>query len=84
MSLTNEDLQAIANLFDTKMDQKLQPINNRLEKLESEVSGLRTGQIAMRKELKEVHHKVSDTYELALDAWGKSTENRTWLEAIPK
>ncbi len=84
MTLTNEDLQAIANLFDTKMDQKLQPINNRLEKLESEVSGLRTGQVAIRKELREVNHKVSDTYELALDAWGKSTENRTWLEALPK
>lgn len=84
MALTNEDLQAIANLFDSKMDQKLQPINNRLEKLESEVSGLRTGQVSIRKELREVNHKVSDTYELALDAWGKSTENRTWLEALPK
>lgn len=88
MALTNEDLQAIADLFDSKMDQKLaqqlQPINNRLEKLESEVSSLRVGQVAMRKELKEVHHKVSDTYDLALDAWGKSTENRTWLEALPK
>ena len=80
MSLTNEDLQAFAAL----MDNKLEPINSRLEKLESEVSGLRTGQVAIRKELKEVHHKVSDTYELALDAWGKSTENRTWLEALPK
>ena len=80
MSLTNEDLQAIAAL----MDNKLEPINSRLEKLESEVSSLRTGQVAIRKELKEVHHKVSDTYELALDAWGKSTENRTWLEALPK
>ena len=80
MALTNEDLQAIAAL----MDNKLEPINSRLEKLESEVSGLRTGQVAIRKELKEVHHKVSDTYELALDAWGKSTENRTWLEALPK
>ena len=80
MALSNEDLQAIAAL----MDNKLQPINNRLERLESEFSGLRTGQVSIRKELKEVHHKVSDTYELALDAWGKSAENRTWLEALPK
>ena len=105
MSLTNEDLQAIANLFDSKMDQKLQPINNRLDnmdnrldklesevsgmkngldKLESEVSGLKIGQTAIRKELKEVHHKVTDTYDLALEAWGQSTENRTWLETLPK
>ena len=80
MALTNEDLQAIANL----MDQKLQPVNNRLDKLESEMSSLRAGQISIRKELKEVHHKVADTYDLALDAWGKSTENRNWLEALPK
>ena len=76
MALTNEDLQAIAEL--------LQPINNRLEKLESEVASLGAGQLAIRKELKEVHHTVADTYDLALDAWGKSTENRTWLEALPK
>ena len=82
MALTNEDLQAIANLFDSKMDEKLQPINNRLDKLESEMSSLRAGQISIRKELKEVHHKVADTYDLALDAWGKSTENRNWLEAL--
>lgn len=114
MTLTNEDLQAIANLLDAKIDQKLQPvsnrldkiesgslhsinsrldniesgslnsINNRLDKIESEVSGLKVSQISMRKELKEVHQKVSDTYDLALEAWGKSTENRVWLEALPK
>ena len=82
MALTNEDLQAIANLFDSKMDEKLQPINNRLDKLESEMSSLRAGQISIRKELKEVHHKVADTYDLALDTWGKSTEDRNWLEAL--
>lgn len=84
MTLTNEDLQAIANLLDAKIDQKLQPVNNRLDKIESEVSGLKVSQISMRKELKEVHQKVSDTYDLALEAWGKSTENRVWLEALPK
>ena len=89
MALTNEDLQAIANLFDSKMDEKLQPINSRLDKmdirfdkLESEMSSLRAGQISIIKELKEVHHKVADTYDLALDTWGKSTEDRNWLEAL--
>lgn len=94
MTLTNEDLQALSNL----MDQKLQPVNNRLDnmdtrldkmdirldKLESEVASLKAGQISLKKELREVNHKVSDTYELALDAWGTSTENRNWLEALPK
>lgn len=86
MALTNEDLQALSSL----MDQKLQPINNRLDKMdirldkiESEMSSLKAGQISLKKELREVNHKVSDTYELALDAWGTSTENRNWLESLP-
>lgn len=84
MALTNEDLQAISNL----MDNKLQPINgrldkmdNRLDKLESEISSVKANQLEMRKEVKEVKSKLDDTYELALEAWGTSTENRKWLKA---
>lgn len=108
MALTNNDIQTLANLIDTKLDQKLQPINNelgnihsrldkmdtrldkmdirldkidiRLDKIESEVSALHANQIEFNKELKELDRKVSDTYELALEAWGTSTENRMWIE----
>jgi len=76
MTLTNEDLQAIATL----MDNKLQPINNRLDRIESEVSALKAGQRELKKEVRELKDKVNDTYDLALDAWGQSTENRYWLE----
>ena len=76
VTLTNEDLQAIATL----MDSKLQPINNRLDKIESEVSTLKAGQRELKKEIRELKDKVNDTYDLALDAWGQSTENRYWLE----
>ncbi len=69
MSLTNEDLLALSNM----MDQKLQPINDRLDKIESEV-------LVLKKETRVIKDKVSDTYNLALEAWGQSTENRTWLE----
>lgn len=34
MSLTNEDLLAISQLLDTKLDAKLQPIENRLKRIE--------------------------------------------------
>ncbi len=95
MALTNNDIQTLANLIDTKLDQKLQPINNeldninsrldkmdiRLDKIESEVSAIQANQIEFNKELKELDRKVSDTYELALEAWGTSTENRMWLES---
>lgn len=84
MALTYEDLQAISDL----MDNKLQPINgrldkieNRLDKVESEVSSVKANQLEMRKEVLELKRKVDDTYELALEAWGTSTENRTWLKA---
>ena len=69
MSLTNEDLLALSKM----MDQKLQPINDRLDKIESEV-------LVLKKETRVIKDKVSDTYNLAIEAWGQSTENRTWLE----
>lgn len=62
------------------MDNRFDRIENRLDRVESEVSSLKSGQLEIRKELKEVDRKVSDTYDLALEAWGKSTENRRWLE----
>ena len=98
MTLTNDDLQALANLIDTsldvKLDQKLQPVHNRLDKIEnrldkvegrldkveSEVSSLNSGQLELKKGSREILKKVSETYELALEAWGKSTENRVWLD----
>ncbi|MBD5464980.1 MAG: hypothetical protein HDR22_04045 [Lachnospiraceae bacterium] len=93
MTLTNEDLKAIATLLEPinnhldgvdnrldGMDNRLNQMNNRLEKVESQVSALRAGQIELRKEIKEVDIKVGLTYQLALDAWGTSTENRKWLE----
>lgn len=34
MTLTNEDLLAISQLLDTKLDARLKPIENRLERIE--------------------------------------------------
>ncbi|MCH5257221.1 MAG: hypothetical protein J1D87_07990 [Lachnospiraceae bacterium] len=69
--------------FDQKFEEKFAPINERLDrielrldKVESEVSAVKSNQIDMRKELKIIDVKVSDTYQLALDAWGTSAENR--------
>lgn len=69
MALTNEDLQAIGQL----LNESLKPINDRLDKIESDVSALKVSQRAIK-------DKVTDTYNLALEAWGQSTENRHWLE----
>lgn len=95
--LMDQKLQPINNRLDNmdtrldsmdtrldNMDTRLDKMDSRLDKLELEVGSLKVGQISLKKELREVNHKVSDTYELALDAWGTSTENRNWLEALPK
>ncbi len=54
-------------------------MDSRIDKIESDVSALTVGQRELKKELREVKDKVTDTYNLALDAWGLSTENRIWL-----
>lgn len=73
-------LLAISDVIDRKFDERFAPINNRLERIESETSALRAGQREIRKDLKAVNTKVSDTYDIALEAFGTSMENRTWLE----
>ncbi len=61
------------------MEGRLDGMEGRLDKLESEVSALHVGQLEMKKDIKQMDKKVSETYRLALDAWGQSTENRAWL-----
>lgn len=81
----NELLQAMSDMIDKKLlpiNSRLDKMDNEFDKLNSQVSALRAGQIELRKELKEVNIKVTDTYNIALDAWGTSIENRKWLEKI--
>ena len=65
-----------------RMEKRQDEMELRLEKVESDTSALRHGQIEMHKELKNLSARVESTYMLALDAWGKSTENRNLLEAM--
>ena len=93
--MDNEQLlQAISEILDNKLSERLSPINNRLdamdnrldsmdnrfEKLESQISSLKVGQSNLRRDIKKIDETVTATHELALDAWAQSTENRTWLE----
>lgn len=84
------DLDAKVSGLDTKvsgldakvssLESDMKTVKNRLDKIDSEVSALRVGQIELHKEIKQVDKRVSETYNLALEAWGTSTENRKWLE----
>ena len=62
------------------MDQKLQPINDRLDDMDKRLDKIESEVLVLKKETRVIKDKVSDTYNLALEAWGQSTENRTWLE----
>lgn len=63
-----------------KVETRLDKVEIRLDRLESEMSGLKIGQAEIRDHMKELDQKISETNELALDAWGTSIENRIWLE----
>ncbi|MFR3116256.1 MAG: hypothetical protein ACLTOJ_02065 [[Clostridium] symbiosum] len=106
MSLTKDDLQAIAGLFapiEARMEagfteiserlgkvegrldsveQRLDRVEQRLDKLESDTAALKAGQLSLKKDIKVLEQKVQDTYELALEAWGKSTENRAMIQEL--
>lgn len=89
---TEQLLQAMSNMMDDKlkpvhdsldkMNSRLDKVESRLDKLESQTQALQTGQTEIRKELKKVSDRVEDTYNLALESWGKSTENREWLQTL--
>lgn len=89
---TEQLLQAMSNMMDDKlkpvhdsldkMNSRLDKVESRLDKLESQTQALQTGQTEIRKELKKVSDRVEDTYNLALESWEKSTENREWLQTL--
>lgn len=90
------DHQQLLEALSSMMDSKLEPvkdeigrikgemitISSHLEKLDSQVSALRNGQIETKNEIEDISVKVSETYEIAINAWGQSSENREWLKTI--
>ena len=62
------------------VEKELVSINNRLDRIESDTSALQAGQRDIRKDMREIHAKINETYDIALEAFGTSIENRTWLE----
>ena len=105
MALTKEELKALSDLLDEKLDKRLAPIEKkldkiegrldameiRLEKVEGRLDRLETDVAAVKKGLTEVRgaqikidRRISDIYNLALDAWGQGVENRAWLQRMTK
>ena len=83
-------LDTIENRLDT-IENRLDTIESRLDKVESRLDRLETDVAAVKKGLTEVRgaqikmdRRISDIYNLALDAWGQGVENRAWLQRMTK
>lgn len=64
-----------------RVEAHLAQVDNRLDKLESNTSSLKEGQLRHGRLLKYLTARVEETYQLALDAWGQSKENRQMITA---
>ncbi|MEZ3474701.1 MAG: hypothetical protein K1W27_18305 [Lachnospiraceae bacterium] len=59
---------------------KVQGMETEMKGMKKKLDKLSLGQLEIRKEIIMLNRKISDTYDVALDALGTSTENREWLE----
>lgn len=50
-----------------------------VEGMQGDIAALKNGQKEIRKDVKKLTQKVEDTYQIALEAWGLSMENRAQL-----
>lgn len=84
--MDNESREMFQRLFEKleNIESRLDNVEGRLDKVEGRLGKLEGGQAEIRKQLYRMDRKITDTYNLALDAWGQSVENKKWLESIDK
>ena len=59
---------------------KVQGMETEMKGMKKKLDKLSLGQLEIRKEIIMLNRKISDTYDVALDALGTSAENREWLQ----
>ena len=62
------------------MKEKMQSMKGEMQGMKEKIDKLALGQLEIKKEMYMLNRKISDTYNVALDALGTSAENRSWLE----
>lgn len=84
MALTNDDLQAIGALVGQVLDEKLKPINDRLDNLETKVDNLETKVDNLETKVDNLETKVDNLQttveshrDLTLEFYGKQMEHNT-------
>ena len=62
------------------MENEMQGMKDEMQGMKKKIDKISLGQLEIKKEIIMLNRKISDTYDVALDALGTSTENREWLE----
>lgn len=62
------------------MKSEMQGMKSEIQGMKEKIDKLSLGQLEIKKEIYMLNRKISDTYNVALDALGTSAENRSWLE----
>ena len=60
MALTNEDLQAIAQLLDSKLDERFQPINHQISKLDERFQPINNQIDGLKSDLKQTERVLKN------------------------
>lgn len=69
------------NADSQEMRMELHDIKADIKVIFQKLNRLEVGQAETTRELFRLDRKISDTYNLALDAWGQGVENRAWFES---
>lgn len=77
------DNELLQKILTEMQDMKAEMQNQKKDILEikQKINRIEVGQSEMKRELFRIDRKISDTYNLSLDALGMSTETKEWLES---
>lgn len=62
-----------------RMNGEINGFKDEMARMNGEINGLKNGQYSIRKDLRNISNRLEDTYQLALEAWGNTIENRELL-----
>lgn len=80
--MTQEDLLAIGQLMDQKFDEKLAPINRRLEALEKDMKEAKSGIEALKKDMTEVKADIKTMKEDLTEVRTSTNALLAWAEDV--
>ena len=61
------------------LEQQVGSLQVTVEGMQGDIAALKDGQTKIRMDLKVLDQRMDDTYQLALEAWGTSIENRVLI-----